>query len=193
MNNQGKSYDNIAEGFAKMRDSFNTEQKYLDDLINHIPTQSHILDIGCGSGFPIANYLIEKNFQVTGIDGSEELLNIAKKKCPKMRGLYGDVRNFIRHYWRLRLAHLAPSSIYQAKCDQNLIRDPAHLKLELDAFVFPLPLNRTFPRSFGRYGYSGLRPHLYSLPENASRIAAYDSLSVMDSICKLLKLLHMAM
>lgn len=92
MNNQGKSYDSIAEGFAKMRDSFNTEQKYLDALINHIPAQSHILDIGCGSGFPIANYFIEKNFSVTGIDGSQELLNIAKKKCPKMRGLYGDVR-----------------------------------------------------------------------------------------------------
>ena len=35
MNNQGKSYDIIAEGFANMRDSFNTEQKYLDALINY--------------------------------------------------------------------------------------------------------------------------------------------------------------
>ena len=92
MNNQGKSYDIIAEGFANMRDSFNTEQKYLDALINYIPEKSHILDIGCGSGIPIADYLIEKSFQVTGIDGSQELLNIAKKKCPKMRGLYGDIR-----------------------------------------------------------------------------------------------------
>ncbi len=92
MNNQGKSYDNIAHDFAKMRDSFNSEQKYLDALINYIPEKSHILDIGCGSGFPIADYLIKKNFHVTGIDGSQELLDIAKKKCPKMRGLYGDVR-----------------------------------------------------------------------------------------------------
>ena len=29
MGNQGKSYDNIAEGFAKMRDSFNTEKNIL--------------------------------------------------------------------------------------------------------------------------------------------------------------------
>jgi len=92
MNNQGKSYDKIADGFAKMRDSFNTEQKYLDALISYIPEKSHILDIGCGSGFPIADYFINKGFQVTGIDGSQELLNIAKKKCPKMRALYGDVR-----------------------------------------------------------------------------------------------------
>ena len=34
MNNQGESYDNIAHDFAKMRDSFNSEQKYLDALIN---------------------------------------------------------------------------------------------------------------------------------------------------------------
>lgn len=99
---------------------------------------------------------------------------------------------FIRHYWRLRLAHLARVFISQAKYYQNLIRDPAHFKLELDAIVFPLPLNGTFPLSFGGYGYSGLRAHLYSLPKDESRIAAYDSLSFMDSICQLLKLLYMA-
>lgn len=60
MNNQGKYYDNIAVGFANMRDSFNTEQKYLDALINYIPEKSHILDIGCGSGFPIADYFMKK-------------------------------------------------------------------------------------------------------------------------------------
>ena len=30
MNNQGKSYDIIAEGFANMQYFFNTEQKYID-------------------------------------------------------------------------------------------------------------------------------------------------------------------
>lgn len=35
MSNQGKSYDNIAVGFASMRDSLNIEQKYLDALINY--------------------------------------------------------------------------------------------------------------------------------------------------------------
>ena len=95
MYNQGKSYDTIAAEFAQMRDSFNTEQKYLDALIQHLPKKSHILDIGCGSGFPIATYLIEKNFQVTGVDGSQELLSIAKTKCPKMISIYGDVRTIV--------------------------------------------------------------------------------------------------
>jgi hypothetical protein len=87
---------------------------------------------------------------------------------------------------------LAPSSISQAKCCQNLICDSAHLKLELDAFVFPLPLNWTFPRSFDRYGYSCRHDNLFSLPKNESRFVTYASIFALDSICNLLKLLHMA-
>lgn len=93
MSNQGKKYDLIAEGFAKMRDSFYKEQKYLDELIKRIPSNSNILDVGCGSGFPIASYLIEQGFDVTGLDGSQKLLDIAKEKCPKMKGVCGDVRS----------------------------------------------------------------------------------------------------
>jgi hypothetical protein len=92
----------------------------------------------------------------------------------------------------LWLGHLARVIISQTQYYQNLIRNPAHIKLELDAFIFRLPLNRTFPRRFGRYGYSRLRAHLSSLPENEIRIAADVSLSVLDSVRKLLKFLYMA-
>lgn len=81
MDNQGKRYDLIATGFSEMRDSFATEQKYIDLFIQHLKPGSHILDVGCGSGYPIASYLIEHGFEVTGIDGSKELLKIAETKC----------------------------------------------------------------------------------------------------------------
>jgi ubiquinone/menaquinone biosynthesis C-methylase UbiE len=60
--NHSKSYDRIAENYANIRTSFYREQKYLDALIDLIPENSHILDIGCGSGTPIADYFIRKNF-----------------------------------------------------------------------------------------------------------------------------------
>lgn len=99
---------------------------------------------------------------------------------------------FVRHYWRLWLAHLAKVIISQTQYYQNLIRDPAHLKLELDSIVFRLPFFWTFPCSFSFYGYSGLRTCLPSLSKDASRITVDDSLSLMDSIRNLLKFLYMA-
>ncbi|OGT47830.1 MAG: hypothetical protein A3E83_03130 [Gammaproteobacteria bacterium RIFCSPHIGHO2_12_FULL_41_20] len=57
MTNQGEKYDLIAAGFVNMRDSFFTEQKYVDLFTQYLKPHSHILDVGCGSGYPIASYL----------------------------------------------------------------------------------------------------------------------------------------
>ncbi len=90
--NQGQRYDRIAQGFADMRDQFSTEQKYIDQLISYLQPGASILDVGCGSGYPIAAYLLEKGFDVTGVDGSKELLKIAQTRHPKLKCLFGDVR-----------------------------------------------------------------------------------------------------
>jgi len=57
MIDQSKSYDLIAEGFAKMRDSFYMEKKYIDRFLEMLPQHASILDLGCGSGYPIASYI----------------------------------------------------------------------------------------------------------------------------------------
>lgn len=93
--NQGKRYDRIAESFANMRTSFYREKKYLDELIHYLTPNAAILDVGCGSGCPIAAYLMQKGFQVTGIDGSRKLLNIAKKQYPSMKTIHCDLRTVV--------------------------------------------------------------------------------------------------
>jgi cyclopropane fatty-acyl-phospholipid synthase-like methyltransferase len=92
MDNEGKKYDLIASGFSEMRDSFYKEQKYIDLLMDYLQPGDSILDIGCGSGHPIASYLVDHGFQVTGVDSSKELLKIAGHKCPKMHTIFGDIR-----------------------------------------------------------------------------------------------------
>lgn len=92
MKNEGENYDKIAQGFANLRNEFHTEKKYLDLFIKYLAPNSSVLDIGCGTGHPIANYLIKNHFHVTGIDASNELLKIAKDKCLMMKKLHGDIR-----------------------------------------------------------------------------------------------------
>lgn len=90
-------YDKIAKDFAKMRDDFYLEKKYLDTFISHLRPEASILDVGCGSGHPIASYLIAQGFSLTGVDKSKELLKIAKDNCPKMKLVHGDMRTVKIH------------------------------------------------------------------------------------------------
>lgn len=50
-----------------------------------------VLDLGCGTGRH-AKILSEKGFKVTGIDLSEELLAVAREKCPRAEFLKMDFR-----------------------------------------------------------------------------------------------------
>ena len=74
-------YNSNAEGFyestvnADMNAQYNLFEKYLDD-------GAHILDCGCGSGRDSKHFL-ENGFEVTAIDGSEELC----KKASALTGL----------------------------------------------------------------------------------------------------------
>ena len=87
-----KVYDKIASWFSKNRNTALMEKEYLDDLIKLIPTEGYVLDLGCGTGKPILEYLISKRLNVTGIDASKEMLSIAEKNFPEIEFLLQDMR-----------------------------------------------------------------------------------------------------
>lgn len=51
-------------------------EETLDKFINYLPEGGEILDLGCGSGRD-SLYFIEEGFDVTAVDGSEELCELA--------------------------------------------------------------------------------------------------------------------
>ena len=62
-------------------------------LIPHLPERARILDLCCGSG-QVTQQLLKKGYQVTGIDGSEEMLDYARKNAPSGEFFLDDARFF---------------------------------------------------------------------------------------------------
>jgi len=87
-----KVYDKIASWFSNNRDVGLIERKYLDNLIGFLPDEGSVLDLGCGTGKPILEYLLSKNLNVTGVDASGEMLKIAKSNFPKVEFILQDMR-----------------------------------------------------------------------------------------------------
>jgi cyclopropane fatty-acyl-phospholipid synthase-like methyltransferase len=76
------AYNKCAEDYSSTRDLFKNK-KYLDMLTGYLKPKSKILDIGCGAGKPIDEYLVSKKYKVTGIDISEKQIELAKINVPQ--------------------------------------------------------------------------------------------------------------
>jgi len=57
-----------------------------------LPPGGSVLDIGCGSGAPIAATLAASGFAVTGLDTSAPLLGLARARLPAATWIEGDMR-----------------------------------------------------------------------------------------------------
>lgn len=86
------AYDRIADWFDSNRTRALIEQPYLEELTRRLPPSASILDLGCGTGEPIMRYLLERQFDVTGVDASAAMIAIAKTRFPETRLLAGDMR-----------------------------------------------------------------------------------------------------
>jgi len=85
-------YNKIANWFSENRYTGLFEKQWLDELIAHIPVNAPVLDLGCGTGKPILEYLVSKNLNVTGVDASSEILKIAKTNFPVTEFILQDMR-----------------------------------------------------------------------------------------------------
>lgn len=86
-------YDKIAETWAREREWY-IEQPSIDEAIAHLKPGAKILDVGCGSGKPIAAYLVEKGFDVYGVDISPRLMQYAERILPKEKCFVADICDF---------------------------------------------------------------------------------------------------
>ena len=85
-------YKKHARAWTELRGNFLYEKTWLDHFLALIPQHSKILDLGCGSGKPIADYLIRHDYKITGVDSSDVMIEMAQQNFPEQHWLQADMR-----------------------------------------------------------------------------------------------------
>ena len=86
-------YRRHARAWAADRgDRLAVERGWLDRFTALLPQGAEILDIGCGSGVPIAAALIAQGHAVTGVDSSPEMIAMCRERFPDGDWRMADMR-----------------------------------------------------------------------------------------------------
>jgi SAM-dependent methyltransferase len=68
------------------------ESGWLERFEGLLPLGASVLDLGCGGGDPIAVHFAKHGFNVTGIDSSETMVSLFRRRLPAAKALLGDMR-----------------------------------------------------------------------------------------------------
>jgi trans-aconitate methyltransferase len=85
-------YERNAARFDAERTKGLHERVWLDRFTDGLPTGARVLDVGCGTGDPIADHLADRGFRVTGVDASQEMLRLARSRRPVGDWRLADMR-----------------------------------------------------------------------------------------------------
>jgi SAM-dependent methyltransferase len=110
-------YDREGPGWAQTRDRRLIERPWLDRALAvapHPKGRKRVLDLGCGAGRPIAEYLLDRGCMVTGVDASRPMIELFARVVPRAVALHADMRGLkLSETFDLLIAwdsffHLAP-------------------------------------------------------------------------------------
>jgi 2-polyprenyl-3-methyl-5-hydroxy-6-metoxy-1,4-benzoquinol methylase len=83
-------YDAIASTYVERYGRSKVRDSWLTELIALLPRQARVLDLGCGSGLPVARELVARGFDVVGIDGSARQIEMARGNVAGAEFLQAD-------------------------------------------------------------------------------------------------------
>jgi len=69
------------------------DKPWHDRFVAALPSAASILDLGCGSGRPVAQYMVGCGFHVTGIDSSPTLISVCRQRLSDQEWIVQDMRS----------------------------------------------------------------------------------------------------
>lgn len=110
-------YERHAHHWDKGRGRSLFEKPWLDRFLALLSPGASVLDLGCGSGEPIARYVIDQGHSVTGIDSSPAMIGMCKGRFPNHTWMVADMRTLSLN----REFHgiLAWNSFFHLHCDDQ--------------------------------------------------------------------------
>ena len=85
-------YERHALSWDTVRDRSLFERPWLDRFSELAARNGSILDLGCGSGEPIARHFIEQGFRLTGVDASQAMIAMCRDRFPEQTWIVRDMR-----------------------------------------------------------------------------------------------------
>jgi cyclopropane fatty-acyl-phospholipid synthase-like methyltransferase len=75
-------YNQIADMYDAQRDLFQSIP-WLERFVGLLPKSGAVLDVGCGAGRPVDEYLVAHGCTVHGLDLSERMIELARRQVPQ--------------------------------------------------------------------------------------------------------------
>lgn len=88
-------YERHAPAWVRLRGrSLHLERAWIDRFTRDLSPGASVLDLGAGSGHPIAADLLRRGFKVTGVDGAKTLIKAASTTLPEAEWVVADMRSY---------------------------------------------------------------------------------------------------
>jgi cyclopropane fatty-acyl-phospholipid synthase-like methyltransferase len=89
------SYNAIAEQWEHHRRQLGPlEAQVLPLVVEGLAPNSTLLDLGCGTGQPIATFFAAAGFRIVGVDQSPAMLAFAERRLPNEQWVLGTIEKF---------------------------------------------------------------------------------------------------
>ena len=86
-------YQKHAARWNTLRSADVGECVWVERFLSHIPPGGRVLDLGCGTGWPVSERVIAAGFEVVGLDSSPGMIAVARRNFPEAEWVVADIRD----------------------------------------------------------------------------------------------------